>query len=639
MEPIAEKESRPRFSLRAFFLFVATLPERAARALAASPVGHFFHGYKKTDALLRESRSFTAVHDKWQAANSHPRKKKLVTAFADSPVLSVPKAAGEVLQHTETRVWGILFGTFGVYNILVYVIRYFLLSETSSSRSGLITGAVLAGLSLPLLFIARPLCEFTGDSRVLNWFLYRFIGLHRHADLRRRGHTINGTVAFLAGSVMGILSFFVHPLYILLGLFAFFAFFVLLSSPELCLFGALFCAPFGLFIGQMPVLIAVVTVLGLVSYAGKVLLGKRLFAAGPADLFVLLFGALYLLSAVFSAGGAGSGVPALLSAALVGVYFLAVNLLTSPALLRRAVHAWLFGAGAVGILCLVSVWWGDDITALAQNAFADAVYARVSAAFADPNIIAPYLALTIPLAAARMLGRRENPAGRFFSLLVFAIAMTGVVYAAARGTWVAVLGALILFLLACQAGTLWLSLPMAVGFTVFLSRRPSLGEATAGDVARGVWRIIGTYPIGGIGVGEEAFTAVYPYFAVTGAEGARHAHSLYLQLFAELGIAGPLFFFLAVLFLYQCVLTHQHTEHDPDLRLFSIAVGCAMAAGLLNGVTAYLFANLRMLFLFFLLAGMGVALYRVGQTEGARAVPIRDGDGSEANADIPIRRG
>ena len=636
MEVNADKTARPRFSLRAFFLFLATLPERAARALSASPVGRFFFGYQKTDSLLRESRLFTAVHEKWQAAANHPRKKKLVTALADSRVFSFPKAAGEVFQHTQTRVWGVLFGTFGVYNILVYVIRYFLLSETSSSRSGLITGAVLAGLSLPFLFIARPLCEFTGDSRVLNWFFYRFIGLHHHADLRRRGRTMNGTVAFCVGSAMGILSFFVHPLYILLGLFAFFAFFFLLSSPELCLFSALFCAPFGLFLGRMPVLIAVVTLIGIASYAGKVLLGKRLFAAGPADLFVLLFGALYLLSALFGCGGQWEA--SLLSALLIGIYFLAVNLLNSPALLRRAMNAWLFGAGVVGALCLVAVWWGDEICALAQNEWVSAVYGRVCDAFSDPNVIAPYLSLTVPLAAARMLGPRENPAGRFFSFLVFAIAMTGVVYAAARGTWVAVLCALILFLLSCQVGTLWFSLPLAVGFSVFLARRPSLGGGARGDIARGVWRIIGTYPIGGIGVGEEAFSAVYPYFAVSGAEGARHAHCLYLQLFAELGVAGPLFFLLAVVFLYQCILTHQHTEHDPERRLYSIAVGCAMAAGLLNGVTAHLFANLRVLFLFFLLAGMAVALYRVGQTEGARAVPIRDGDGSQANADIPVRR-
>ena len=52
-----------------------------------------------------------------------------------------------------------------------------------------------------------------------------------------------------------------------------------------------------------------------------------------------------------------------------------------------------------------------------------------------------------------------------------------------------------------------------------------------------------TYPFG-IGVGERAWRAVYPHFAISGTKTVMHAHNVFLQVATELGFWGVVVFFL-----------------------------------------------------------------------------------------------
>ena len=50
----------------------------------------------------------------------------------------------------------------------------------------------------------------------------------------------------------------------------------------------------------------------------------------------------------------------------------------------------------------------------------------------------------------------------------------------------------------------------------------------------------------GIGVGERAWRAIYPHFAVSGTKTVMHAHNLFLEVWAELGAVGLAVFLLLV---------------------------------------------------------------------------------------------
>ena len=54
-----------------------------------------------------------------------------------------------------------------------------------------------------------------------------------------------------------------------------------------------------------------------------------------------------------------------------------------------------------------------------------------------------------------------------------------------------------------------------------------------------------SHPVG-IGVGERAWRAIYPHFAVSGTKTVMHAHNLFLQVATELGVVGLLVFLILV---------------------------------------------------------------------------------------------
>ena len=50
----------------------------------------------------------------------------------------------------------------------------------------------------------------------------------------------------------------------------------------------------------------------------------------------------------------------------------------------------------------------------------------------------------------------------------------------------------------------------------------------------------------GIGIGEGAWHAVYPHYAVSGTSRVMHAHNIFLQVATELGVVGLVLFLLIV---------------------------------------------------------------------------------------------
>ena len=84
------------------------------------------------------------------------------------------------------------------------------------------------------------------------------------------------------------------------------------------------------------------------------------------------------------------------------------------------------------------------------------------------------------------------------------------------------------------------------------------------------------------------------------------------------------------------MLSHQREESDEEFRLLSVAAGCGVFAVLVNGIFDYVFYNSRVLFLFFVVVGIAVALSRVGRIERERAKPIYDTVSTAAVLDISL---
>lgn len=628
-------ESRQRAS---FFSSFLSFPARVAAWLAASAVGRFFHAYDKSCEVVNESRTMRTLTGNRARGVASPLRRKIGELFTHSPLAGFFGRVGDMLRYTETRAYGILFSTFGLYTILVFVIRYFAQWARDGKQSALITGVAVTLLSIPLLFSARPIYVTMQESRLLNAFFYRLIGLPQYPYVKKKTLTINSTVAFLIGSLFGIICFFVHPLYLVIGLLGIAVFLLLFFSPELCLYSALALCPFFFLFERPTFLLATLVLIGTVSYLFKLLLGKRTFSFKPLDLTVLLLAAMYTVAALFTHGGAASSAEAILYAILLLGYFLSANLLNSSAAIQRAITAITIGGVATALLGLYQQFAGRAVADWLDNAAYDYIGGRITAAFGNPNILATYLILLFPFVTAGIL-KKSRLRERAGSLLLFGLFMAAIILTWSRGAWIGVILSLAIFLFAYNPATMYIWVPAAIGSFVALQHFGSavasrlnsafslLGDSSISyriSTWQGAYEMAKDHLLGGIGVGQEAFSAVYPYYALSGIEAAPHAHNLLLQYLCEFGLIGPLLLLLFTVTFFQCVISHQHEETNGTLRLYSLAAGGGILAVLIFGLTDHVFYNARIFFLFFAVAGIAAAISRVGKIERQRNTPLHD---------------
>ena len=107
----------------------------------------------------------------------------------------------------------------------------------------------------------------------------------------------------------------------------------------------------------------------------------------------------------------------------------------------------------------------------------------------------------------------------------------------------------------------------------------------------------------GICVGESAFSAIYPRYAISGIESVAHSHQIFLQILTELGIPGitVFLFFLLLLLLYTAGgLQRLHGRPRAEL------LGCAGAllGALVMGLFDHLWYQHGMLCMFIALSAL-----------------------------------
>lgn len=278
-----------------------------------------------------------------------------------------------------------------------------------------------------------------------------------------------------------------------------------------------------------------------------------------ADLFVLLFCFLLLLGGLFGRGDADEGI---VLSFLATLYFPARHLLLSARWRRRACLALATGALFCSLLGIYQYFFTDAVLLWTDSERFSEIGSRVTGVFDNPNILGVYLLLLFPVIAGHALEEGTSVAVRAFSLFCALAMLFCAVLTWSRGAWLALLAELLLLLLLSGRRTASfclltpLLLPIAIPLlpTSVLHRFASIASFADSSVRyriytwRGVMRMISEHPFG-IGVGESAFRAVYPRYAVSGIESVMHAHQMPLQLTAELGLVGFVTLSLSLLLL------------------------------------------------------------------------------------------
>lgn len=595
-------------------------------AATRSAVGGFLTGY---DSGAPQSSLFSWICEKLGLVRgiSIPIKRAIGGACERSLFMRAVRKVVWLCLHTSVQIYGIGLFSAGMYTAIMYLITRFALGNAGADVLSLFIGTAAAIVSVPLMFSSQPLGEAITVSRLGSFIFITALGFRREVICDGAPAVGKNTVAFVAGMIIGLSTYFISPLYMLAGIVGLIGAYMLLSMPEigvLVLIGAL---PF------MPtMIIAALTVVTAGCYFLKFIRGKRVLRFELIDVTVLIFMIITLCGAVFSINRALSLKPGLLYVCFILGYFLVVNLIRTPEWSSRCVFMLMLSAFAVSAIGVYENFFGQlSLTWIDQEMFQD-IEGRVVSTFANPNVLAEYLILTLPFALATLLTARR-PASRLAALIATFTSALCLIYTWSRGAWLGLILALLVFFLIYSRRTVTVLsfgllgvpfLPLILPSTV-ITRFTSIGNLADTSTAYRVHIWMGSLNmardvlLSGLGSGMGVFAAVYPQYSLGGIEAAPHSHNLYLQLVIELGIFGLLAFIVAMASFARSVLSCRtcETVRDRSQYLLTAAGLCAVIAFLAQGMTDYVWYNFRIYAMFWLVLGITSAVTRIVTAENA----------------------
>lgn len=374
-----------------------------------------------------------------------------------------------------------------------------------------------------------------------------------------------------------------------------------------------------------------------------------------------VFAALFLVIQIVStlvSRDPGRAYEALEVSALEGIalFVLLVNAIGSVAVLRRALWVVLAVGAALGLLAVADAATGYDRDfggfaqagaepppqAAVPDVFADPPTPRVGGPIGETNRFAQVLLMAVGIGVA-LAGSERGRGLRWTASILTVGAAAGVVLTFSRGGAVALV---LILVLAVAMGSLrprhlvapfliLVLLLMAVPeyrnrLTSVTQLRTATQQTANDDESDGSIRSRATenlaailvfvdHPI--IGVGPSLFPTYYPDYAqrvgIRVKVGEREAHNLYLDLAAELGLAG-LGAFAGVVLTTIGGLRRARRSADVDLANAARGLLLAVAAYLVSGIFLH-FSFVRYFWLLMGLAGAATVLHVAQQpTSGSR---------------------
>ena len=367
--------------------------KRAEGSLGGGFFGRLFTSYGALEALFRKS----AVYGMFSRAGGSRAASRIRVGVArsleGSVVIRAVRRFVSALPWLTMRSYGSFLFSFGFYASVIFAIKAVATSLTAE-YDALVSGVVMMLCSVPLLLSGKTLAGAVASSRLLSYVVFDILGFRREEAESDRAPYGRADMAFLAGMIAGLLTFYVEPLRVLGAMISLLMLLIVLHKPEtgVILLFALF--PF-FTDGRLLLLTAVI----MLSYAVKLMCGRRTFSLDIADTFVLIFLVLTAAAEILNYGAGTGHSGSAVSVLSMIPYFLTVNLMVNQAWRRRMMRAMMFGGSAMAVVSLAAFLAGS-LPDLAGSVTSDVVRGTVGwlegiAASADAASF--YLAMMMPV--------------------------------------------------------------------------------------------------------------------------------------------------------------------------------------------------------------------------------------------------
>lgn len=480
-------------------------------------------------------------------------------------------------------------------------------------RFGIPLAVAVSGL--PLCFSGRTVAQGLTDDFIAGNFLIGFcrFSLSLFEVVPRAERTFR---TMFAGFAVGVLSAFLHPVWLPVALLGFSVLLLGLAVPEVTLIPMMLGFPFFGFLPHPSLLLGCFSLFSIVCWIPKALSGHRQYRFLKIDLAVLLFAAILLAgSAVTASGANGSG--ALFAVYLIAAWFPVRTWLTSPLWRRRAVGCLLVSGSVCAAVGVAQYLLGrGEVRWLDVSRFGD-LGGRVSSTFGNPNVLAVFLLVIFSLSLGALFTAVR---GHWFALVPLFLSGICLIFTWSRGAWLGAIAATGFFLLLQGRGTLAALMVSPLAVMEILPWLPNGIKSRFGSIGnlaesssryrvntwKGVLRMIRAYPFG-IGGGETAFHTIFPKFAVSGTESVMHAHNVFLQVAAEYGVAAGVLLLTILWLLFRRFFTTRFANSTDIDRASTLGGMSAVVSLSVMGTFDHLWYQPTLFYLVWFVAALTVA--------------------------------
>lgn len=610
---------------------MSALADKIAGAAKRSVIGSILTGYDDFNGKGSDSLICGALSAPFKGSDRvRNARRACIGSFEKSGIIGFFNRLINEMLGSRIRQFGVFLLVFGFVSTAVYIANILLGGENDISvpvtSAGILICAAVALTSPERLNVL--LCS----GRISSTLLFGLFGARRESFEKTVPHDGRYSVAVALGLLLGGATYFVHPILISAAFIAVLVLYAILCIPENGVVMIIFTLPF---LGMVPhpsLISAAVVLYTVFCTFLKVIRGKRRLDFELSDGAVLVFFLLTLLGGFFSASRSDSMSYTLIYCCLMLSYFLVVILIRTSAWIKRCVGALLTSCTLVSLYGIYQNYLGTASTKWQDTEMFSEMGGRITSTFENPNVLAEYLIMCIPFAAA-LFFIRKGWGKKAFAAGIAAVCFAALIFTMSRGAWLGFMIGILVFLLIYSRKTLVLCcfgllgipfLPFVLPQSI-IKRFTSIGDVADSSTAyrvhiwEGCVRLIRDFFAGGIGVGKGVFSLVYPSYTLAGIESAPHAHNLYLQIIIELGIFGILAFLFAAVVTAQTGFSLYTCESTDDrakpYKLFSAAALSGLIAVAAQGMTDYIWYNYRVFLMFWLLAGMVSAIRRSARRE------------------------
>lgn len=332
---------------------------------------------------------------------------------------------------------------------------------------------------------------------------------------------------------------------------------------------------------------------------------------------LLLFMGISLFSGFTSVAPSYSIAIAILTVVMMSAYLLIKTCFNTRERVDFAIAVFILAAGATTLEAFYQVYAGYMDAAWVDRDLFAALGTRVFSTFANPNVYGTYLLLALPLAAVCVLYARniflKLCAAGITGMLLIALALTY-----SRGAYVSLAVAVLVFLILIEKRLIVLfvaglaAMPFVLPASIIARIVSIVNFTDTSTMYRiSIWqaslRMLGDFWTAGIGQGAAAYNSVYPFYAFS-AVTAQHSHNWFLQIFLETGIVGFLAFLMILACFFRLQFSFMRNTSDWRVRTLSAAITAAVVGFLVQGLFDHSFHNYRVMLVFYLFLGLGVAV-------------------------------